>query len=94
MEEKDNIIKFSKRNEISESEINSLFLGLIKLIKNKAQEDVEIKLKRECAFVTERNLYLEEKLKALERENQKLIDINKTLNKKISVLNKNIKDNI
>ena len=36
---KDNIIKFKKRTKISDSEINGLFLGLVKLIKKVAIED-------------------------------------------------------
>lgn len=82
MDKYDNIINFRK-NEISESEINALFLGLIKLIKKKAQSDIEIKLKRECAFATERNLFLEKRLEEKEEEIRKLTDINKTLNAKI-----------
>ena len=36
---KDNIIKFRKKSKISDSEINGLFLGLVKLIKKVALED-------------------------------------------------------
>ena len=36
---KDNIIKFKKKAKISDSEINGLFLGLVRLIKKVAIED-------------------------------------------------------
>ena len=85
MDKIDNIIKF-KKNEISESEINSLFLGLIRLIKRKAQDDIDLSLKRECAFATERCLCLEEMLKQKDKEIEKLKDINKSLNKKLNTI--------
>ena len=49
---KDNVIEFHKKDELSESEINSLFLGLVRLIKKSAEKSIEKTLKRECAFAT------------------------------------------
>ncbi len=90
MDETKKIIKF-KKCEISESEINALFLGLIKLIKRKAEDGISLSLKRECAFATERNLYLEEKLREREKEISVLKEINKELNRNIQKLKKHKK---
>lgn len=83
---KDNVIEFHKKDELSESEINSLFLGLVRLIKKSAEKSIEKTLKRECAFATKMANMLQEKLKesekqrvALEKINHDLIEENQKL---------------
>lgn len=49
-----NILKMpDNKIRITDSDINSLFLGMVKLIKRKAEEDVSEKLKSECEFANE-----------------------------------------
>lgn len=83
---KDNVIEFCKKDELSESEINSLFLGLVRLIRKSAEKSIEKNLKRECAFATKMANLLQSKLKEsekekalLEKSNQNLIAENQKL---------------
>ena len=84
---KNNIIKFRNvKQELSEKDINSLFFGLVQLIKKTAVEDVENKMKIEKhsseallqkAFCDlnkkESEIFeLQEEIKQLKNENQKL----------------------
>ncbi len=83
----DNIIEFQKRNNkglISESEINSLFLGLVKLIYKSAEQKVSHKLKSECAFATKNFEQVQNQNKKLVFEIEKLKQINQQLNKRIA----------
>jgi hypothetical protein len=52
------IINFAKEKgkynkKISDEEINALFLGLVKIVKRSAEEELSDELKKECAFATE-----------------------------------------
>lgn len=49
------VIKMPQRGKalLSDSDINSLFLGLVKLVKSKAMEEAEGKLKREAEFAND-----------------------------------------
>lgn len=55
---KENIINFAKvkgkyNKKISEEEINTLFMGLIKIVKKSAEDDYDRELKEECDSATE-----------------------------------------
>lgn len=69
MQNKENIISvdFSKRKnkKISDSEINSLFLGLVRIVKKNAEQSLNEELKNEC-------------FEATQNFRQTLIDLNKT----------------
>ena len=73
-EQKSNIIPFKKQKMLTDSDINSLFLGLVKLIKKSAQDEVlennpvEI-LKSEMAAKEEQLEKLKTQLTALKKEN-------------------------
>lgn len=46
-EKKDNIITFKTRKTLTDADINSLFAGLVKLVKKNAYEEVNVKIKEE-----------------------------------------------
>lgn len=46
-EKKDNIITFKSRKTLTDADINSLFAGLVKLVKKNAYEEVNVKIKEE-----------------------------------------------
>lgn len=46
-ENKDNIITFKSRKTLTDADINSLFAGLVKLVKKNAYEEVNVKIKEE-----------------------------------------------
>ena len=46
-EKKDNIITFKSRKMLTDADINSLFAGLVKLVKKNAYEEVNVKIKEE-----------------------------------------------
>ena len=78
--QKNNVIKMPVRqNKLSDSDINSLFLGLVKLVKKQALEDANSKLKSETEFANDalRRSLVEIQTKDLElkklRENFKLV---------------------
>lgn len=66
---KDNVIMFSQsRQRLSENDINSLFLGLVKLIKKVATEEREqefAKLENDFEKLRSENFKLEQKIKSL-----------------------------
>ena len=66
---KDNVIMFhNQRKNLTESDINSLFLGLVKLIKRVATEEREQefeKLENDFQILKSENLKLEQKIKSL-----------------------------
>jgi len=85
---KSNIIKFQNvKRELSERDINSLFMGLVQLIKKTAEEDVENKLldkKRSSEYLLkkafcdlrkkdEQIFELQNKLEVLKNENKNLL---------------------
>lgn len=47
VEKKDNIITFKSRKTLTDADINSLFAGLVKLVKKNAYEEVNVKIKEE-----------------------------------------------
>ncbi len=89
------VIDFAKakekfENKIGDKEINSLFLGLVKLIKKNAQQSVEKELKVECE---QANLNFTQTLKELHESEinlKKEIAMNKVLSKKIENQQKQI----
>lgn len=79
-QQKDNVIKMPVRQtKLSDNDINSLFLGLVKLVKKQAIEDANIKLKNETEFANNalRKSLVEIQTKDMElkklRENFKLV---------------------
>lgn len=86
-----NVINFGEQKQkyiktLSDKDINSLFLGLVRLIKQEALKDVDISLKKECEFATSNYQKVLNLLKIKEMEVDKLKSINKTLNQKIDQL--------
>lgn len=78
----DNILKFPYRNKITDADITSLFLGLCRLVKNKALEeakllvDGEMKKNRELsAIIAKKNKEIE-MLRLINFELKKKIDKN------------------
>ena len=88
---KDNVIEFCKKDELSESEINSLFLGLVRLIKKSAEKSIERSLKKECSFATKMANMLQIKLKESEKEKEILKTINHNLVEENQKLKLNLK---
>lgn len=83
----DNIIKFKNKNKISDSEINGLFLGLVRLIKKLAMEEATERLdpnsKKLFYEVQDLSLVLSQK----EHEISKLKEENNNLRNKIKIKN-------
>jgi len=86
----DNIIKFKNKNKITDSEINGLFLGLVRLIKKIAMEEaterLDPKSKRLVGEVQELTLCVSQK----EHEIAKLQEENQTLKNKLKIKNMKI----
>ena len=85
--EEDNIIQFKNKNKITESEINGLFLGLVKLIKRLAMEETISKLSPKDRTMFEEMQEIERKLVVKEIENDKIKQENAELKQKIRVKN-------
>ena len=73
-ENKDNIITFKSRKMLTDADINSLFAGLVKLVKKNAYEEVNVKIKeeKETSEYLLKEAYLE--LNKKEKEINKLKD--------------------
>ena len=82
--ESDNILKFPYRNKITDADITSLFLGLCRLIKNKALDEAKLLVDSEIKKNKELSAIIAKKTKEI----QMLRLINYELKKKID--NKNI----
>ena len=85
------VINFSEHKSklsqgLTDSDINMLFLGLVRLIKREAVKDVSEQLKKECEFATLNYQKVISLLKEKENEVDKLKSINKTLNKRVEEL--------
>ena len=80
-----NITKAKKEmnKKITESEINSLFLGLVKIIKKSAQENADEELKIECKEANQNFRQTLIDLNKKEVELKKAIEVNRDLNLKI-----------
>lgn len=85
--EDDNIIKFRNKNKITDSEINGLFLGLVRLIKKLAMEEASEKLKPDARGLSKEVQELSLALSQREVEIEKLKEENKSLKNKIKVKN-------
>ena len=83
----DNLVKFKNKNKITDSEINGLFLGLVRLVKKMATDEAMEKLDPKSKIlvneVRELNLILSQK----EHEIEKLKEENQGLKSKIKVKN-------
>ena len=73
-EKQDNIITFKTRKTLTDADINSLFAGLVKLVKKNAYEEVNVKIKeeKETSEYLLKEAYLE--LNKKEKEINKLKD--------------------
>ena len=73
-EKKDNIITFKSRKTLTDADINSLFAGLVKLVKKNVYEEVNVKIKeeKETSEYLLKEAYLE--LNKKEKEINKLKD--------------------
>lgn len=93
IKDNDNILKFPYRNKITDADITSLFLGLCRLVKNKALEEARLLVDSE----SKKNKELSALLAKRTKENQMLRLINYELKKKIDrknvVSNKDILEN-
>ena len=80
-----NITKAKKEinKKITESEINALFLGLVKIIKKSAQENADEELKIECKEATQNFRQTLIDLNKKEVELKKVIEVNRELNLKV-----------
>lgn len=85
--EEDNIIRFKNKNKITESEINGLFLGLVKLIKKLSLEEAVEKLSQKDRTMFEQVQDCERKLLVKDREIEKLKQENADLKQKVRVKN-------
>lgn len=83
----DNIIKFKNKNKITESEINGLFLGLVKLIKKLAMEEAVANLPKEERESFDEKQELQRKLLVYEGEIDRLKKEREDLKQKIKVKN-------
>ena len=83
----DNVIKFKNKNKITDSEINGLFLGLVRLVKKIAMEEASERLdpKSKSLFFEVQSLSL--LISQREREIEKLKEENNSLKNKIKVKN-------
>ncbi len=66
----DNVVVFRKQTLLGEEEINSLFLGLVKLVKKSATEEVEAKIKEEKLGA---NLAIKKAAKAISEKEQQIL---------------------
>ncbi len=82
MFDEENILRFpeSSNRVLSEKEIMSLFLGLVRLVKRTAISEVSVELKNECEFATNT---LDRTLRAL-KEKERQIEQLKIENKRLS----------
>lgn len=83
----DNLITFVNKNKITEGEINSLFLGLVKFIKKMATEEAVANLPKDKKTLISENQNLELKISQKEREIDLLQDEIKNLRSKLKVKN-------
>ena len=86
--EENNIIKFKKKNIFTDSEMNALFMGIVKLVKKNAFEEAKenyekdlnmanIELRKSIMLTAQKEkelLSLKEELAKIKEENMKLID--------------------
>ncbi len=92
----DNIIDFAKAKEkfeykmIGDKEINSLFLGLVKIIKKSAVQNVSREIKCECEQAKSNFTQTLKELHETEIQLKKEINMNKTLQKKVESQQKQI----
>ena len=84
---KDNMIKFKNKSKISESEINSLFLGLVKLVKKLALEEATASMPKDVRILNEEINELNLELSKKESEIDRLKEENNMLKSKIKVKN-------
>jgi chromosome segregation ATPase len=87
---KDNMVKFKNKNKISESEITSLFLGLVKLVKKLALEEASAQIPKNIRMLKEEIDELNLELSRKESEIDKLKEENSMLKSKIKVKNMKI----
>lgn len=85
--EEDNVITFKNKNKITDSEINGLFLGLVRLIKKLAMEEASAKLKPDARELSKEVQELSLTLTQKEVEVEKLKEENKSLKNKLKVKN-------
>jgi len=83
----ENIIKFKNKNKITDSEINGLFLGLVRLIKKLAMEEACEKLKPDARELSKEVQELSILLSQKEVELEKIKEENASLKNKIKVKN-------
>ena len=83
----DNIIKFKNKNKITDSEINGLFLGLVRLVKKIAMEEATEKLDPKSKKLMEEVRDLTLCLSQKEHEIEKLKEENQDLKNKIKIKN-------
>lgn len=91
----ENIIDFAKAkekfsNRIGDKEINSLFLGLVKIIKKSAIQNVSQELKFECEQAKSNFTQTLKELHETEINLKKEIVMNKALSKKVETQQKQI----
>lgn len=84
---KDNIIKFKSKQKFSDSEINGLFLGLVKLVKKMAMEEAFSTLPKEERDLQEKICSLELLLSKQEHEIEVLKDDARKLESRLKVKN-------
>lgn len=85
--------KFNKVNgRISDEEIKSLFMGLVKLVKKSATVEVSTNLKNECNTVNESLRRTMVSISKKQKEIVKLTESNKLLVSKVSMLEEKIKE--
>ena len=84
---KDNIINFKNKSKISESEINGLFLGLVKLVKKLALEEANEMLPKDVRLLKEEMQALNLELSKKDSQIDKLKEENNMLKSKIKVKN-------
>lgn len=81
---KDNVILFSQRKPtLSENDINSLFIGLVKLIKKTALDEVSAKMKEDLELLKLENRKLNEKLNKYLRTNNRTLKLGKMRTKMV-----------
>ncbi len=86
----DNIIKFKNKNKITDSEINGLFLGLVRLIKKIAVEEATERLDPKSRILVNEIQDLTITLSQKEHEIAKLQEENQELKNKIKIKNMKI----
>lgn len=75
----DNILKFPYRNKVTDAEVNSLFLGLCRLVKNQALEEAKLLID----FEIRKNKELNAQIAKKNKEIQMLRMINYQLKKRL-----------